>query len=135
MGGSRRQAGRRGQGKGRLNENTTRLLGFAPAKNWQKRERLAASCPRDSGDQRLTANDRPAVEIGPTTAPRHFAFHPDGEHTHAINERHSSVTTLDYKADKGTRKPGQTITALPKDFSGNKSTAEAEVHSSGSRSP
>jgi 6-phosphogluconolactonase len=79
----------------------------------------------------LTANDPPAVEIGPKTAPRHFAFHPDGKHAYAINERLSSVTTLDYDADKGILKPIQTIPTLPKDFAGNNSTAEVVVHSSG----
>src|SRR5262249_4594498 len=60
-----------------------------------------------------------------------FAFHPDGKHAYTINERLSSVTAMDYDANKGTLKPVQTITTLPKGFSGNNSTAEVVVHPSG----
>jgi len=79
----------------------------------------------------LMANDPAAVEIGPKTAPRHFAFHPDGKHAYTINESGSSVTTMDYDSDKGVLKPVQTLTTLPRDFSGKNSTAEVVVHPTG----
>ncbi|OAI47506.1 6-phosphogluconolactonase [Planctomycetaceae bacterium SCGC AG-212-F19] len=79
----------------------------------------------------LTANDPPAVAVAPGAGPRHFAFHPDGKHAYVINEMGNTVTVLDYDAEKGVLKAGQSITTLPKDFKGNTSTAEVVVHPSG----
>jgi len=85
----------------------------------------------DASKGTLTPNDPPSVAIAPGAGPRHFAFHPDGHHAYVINEMHSTVTALDYDPGHGTLKTGQTITTLPKGFSGNTSTAEVVVHPSG----
>ena len=79
----------------------------------------------------ITANDPPSVSVTPGAGPRHFAFHPDGKHAYVINEMASTVTVLDYAAERGVLKAGQSITTLPKDFKGNTSTAEVVVHPSG----
>jgi 6-phosphogluconolactonase len=79
----------------------------------------------------LTANDPPSVSVAPGAGPRHFAFHPDGKHAYVINEMANTVTVLDYDAERGVLKAGQSITTLPKDFKGTSYTAEVVVHPSG----
>ncbi|MFO0948496.1 MAG: lactonase family protein, partial [Planctomycetota bacterium] len=80
----------------------------------------------------LEANDPPAVSVEPGSGPRHFAFHPSGKFAYVINEMASTLTALDYDADKGTLKPVQTLSTLPKGYDGkDNSTAEVQVHPSG----
>jgi 6-phosphogluconolactonase len=79
----------------------------------------------------LTANEPPAADVAPKSGPRHFAFHPDGQHAYVINEMANTVTAFQYDPDKGALKPLQTITTLPKDFKGKSWTAEVQVHPSG----
>jgi 6-phosphogluconolactonase len=79
----------------------------------------------------LTPNDPPSVSLAPASGPRHIAFAPDGKHVYVINEMDSTVTALEYDADKGVLKKLQTLSTLPKDFKGENSTAEVVVHPSG----
>ncbi|HEV2945856.1 MAG TPA: lactonase family protein [Gemmataceae bacterium] len=85
----------------------------------------------DAGKGTLTPNSPPATDIEPGSGPRHFAFHPDGHHAYAINELTSTVTAMDYDADKGTLKPMQTVSTLPQGFAGDTTCAEVQVHPSG----
>jgi 6-phosphogluconolactonase len=78
----------------------------------------------------LKMNDPASVILPPGSGPRHYAFHPDGKHAYAINELASTITVLDYNADKGALEPVQTISTLPMETKGN-STAEVVVHPSG----
>ncbi len=84
----------------------------------------------DSADGTLTANDPPAYESEPGSGPRHFAFHPNGKFAYVNNEMASSVTALQYDADKGVLKKIQTLSTLPRAQEGN-STAETVVSPSG----
>jgi 6-phosphogluconolactonase len=79
----------------------------------------------------LTPNDPPSVAVAPGAGPRHFAFHPNGRNAYVINEIASTVTAFRYDAQRGVLEPLQTISTLPKDFHGNNSTAEVQVHPSG----
>jgi 6-phosphogluconolactonase len=79
----------------------------------------------------LKPNDSPSAGIEAGSGPRHFAFHPDGRHAYVINELASTVTALDYDAERGELKPTQTISTLPKDFHGETTCAEVQVHPSG----
>jgi 6-phosphogluconolactonase len=81
----------------------------------------------------LTPAEPPQVSPGPLTAPRHFAFHPNGKLAFVINERACSVTAFQFDADKGTLTPVQTISTLPPGHEVQKgySTAEVVVHPSG----
>lgn len=63
--------------------------------------------------------------------PRHFALHPDGKFAYVVNEMQSSVTVFSYDAAKGALQSRQTISTLPKDFSGSNDDAEVQVHPSG----
>lgn len=79
----------------------------------------------------LTANEPAFARLSPGAGPRHFAFHPGGRYGYVINELQSTVTLLAYDAARGSFKELQTISTLPKDFQGNNSTAEIQVHPTG----
>ena len=79
----------------------------------------------------LTPNDPPFTKVAPASGPRHFAFDPSGRFGYVINEMKSTVTAFSYDKNHGVLKEIQTITTLPKDFSGKSSTAEVQVHPSG----
>jgi 6-phosphogluconolactonase len=79
---------------------------------------------------KLKANDPPYFQAKPGAAPRHFAFHPDGQHAYVINESALSITAFDYDGKKGVLKEIQTISTVPKGWKGG-STAEVVVHPSG----
>ncbi|MFN7998914.1 MAG: lactonase family protein [Bryobacteraceae bacterium] len=79
----------------------------------------------------LTPNDPPAGHVKPGSGPRHFAFHPNGRFGYVINEMGNTVTAFDWDGERGTFNEIQNITTLPKDFHGENSTAEIEVHPSG----
>src|SRR5207253_11384825 len=73
----------------------------------------------------------PSTEISAGSGPRHFAFHPDGRHAYVINELASTITAMNYDQERGVLKPIQTVSTLPRGFSGENTTAEVQVHPSG----
>lgn len=70
-------------------------------------------------------------KAAPGAGPRHFAFRPDGKFGYVINEMASTVAVFRYEAGAGSLQPVQTISSVPKDFSGHREAAEIEVHPSG----
>jgi 6-phosphogluconolactonase len=86
---------------------------------------------RFNKDCTLWANEPPSAAVSPGAGPRHFAFHPSGKFAYVINELHNTITGFRYDAEKGTLTKTQTITTLPKDFSGTSYTAEVVVHPTG----
>ena len=72
-----------------------------------------------------------ALNIAAGSGPRHFAFHPDGQHAYAINELKSTITVLRYSSQAGKFESTQTITTLPRDFKGKSFTAEVRVDAEG----
>jgi 6-phosphogluconolactonase len=85
----------------------------------------------DSDKGLLEPNDPPYVKVAPGAGPRHFAFHRDGRFAYVINEMASTVTAFAYDRSRGVLKELQTITTLPKGFTGRSTTAEVQVHPSG----
>jgi 6-phosphogluconolactonase len=86
----------------------------------------------DAAKGTLTPNDPPFAKIEAGQGPRHLAFHPNGKFAYVTNEIGSTVTVFSYDAGKGTFVDlGQTISTLPKGFSGENSTAEIHVHPNG----
>jgi 6-phosphogluconolactonase len=79
----------------------------------------------------LTPDDPPYAQVQPGSGPRHIAFHPSAKFAYVLNEMASNVTVFGYQAQKGSLSPIQTISALPKDYSGGKHAAELVVHPSG----
>jgi 6-phosphogluconolactonase len=79
----------------------------------------------------LSPNEPPFAKLNPGSGPRHGAFRPDGNFLYVISELNSTVTTFHYDAKKGVLHELQTVTTLPKDFSGRNDTAEITVHPGG----
>jgi 6-phosphogluconolactonase len=77
------------------------------------------------------APDPVFAKADPGAGPRHFAFHPNGHFAYVINEMQSSVTAFGYDGKAGVLHPLQTISTLPKGFTGENTDAEIEVHPSG----
>jgi len=81
---------------------------------------------------KATLADHGFVKVIPGSGPRHFAFHPSGQHAYVINEMALSITAFDFDQEKGTLTPIQNISTVPP--SANRiglSTAEVQVHPSG----
>jgi 6-phosphogluconolactonase len=85
----------------------------------------------DSANGSLAANDPPFAKASPGAGPRHLVFSPNGKFAYMISEMASNVSVFQYDAAGGVLHPLQTITALPKDFTGKNDDAEIAVHSSG----
>ena len=79
----------------------------------------------------LSPNEPPSTSVQAGSGPRHFAFHPNGRNAYVINEIASTVTAFQYDAAQGVLKEVQTLSTLPKGYTGDTSTAEVQVHPSG----
>lgn len=79
----------------------------------------------------IEPNEPPFATVKPGFGPRHFAFHPGGRFAYVINEMGSTVTAFTWDAAGGVLREIETASTLPKDFSGENITAEAQVHPSG----
>jgi len=79
----------------------------------------------------LTPNDPPFAKVTQGSGPRHFVFHPNGRFAYTLSEMGSLVTVFAYDHVGGTLRDLQTISTLPKDFSGTNNAAELEVHPNG----
>jgi 6-phosphogluconolactonase len=63
--------------------------------------------------------------------PRHLALHPNGKYLYVINELDSSLTTFRYDAAKGTLTAFESLSTLPRDFTGKSYCADVHVSRSG----
>ena len=80
---------------------------------------------------KLKANDPPFTKTQPGGGPRHLSFHPSGKFAYVNLEMTSKVTVFTHNAKTGILTEVQTVSTLPKDFTGNNSTAEIRVHPTG----
>jgi 6-phosphogluconolactonase len=85
----------------------------------------------DAAKSTLAPNDPPFTKVTQGSGPRHFVFHPNGQFAYTLSEMGSLVTVFAYDRAGGTLKDLQTISTLPKDFSGTNNSAELEVHPNG----
>jgi 6-phosphogluconolactonase len=85
----------------------------------------------DASNGTLAVNNTPVAELAPGSGPRHFVFHPKGKFLYAISEMGGTVTAFRYDARTGMLHSLQTISTLPKEFTGKNDSAEIEVHPSG----
>ena len=85
----------------------------------------------DGAKGSLAASDPPFVKIDPGAGPRHYAPHPSGKFAYVIDELHSTVSVFSQDAGPPSLHPLQTISTLPKDFTGSNDDAEIRVHPSG----
>ncbi len=72
-----------------------------------------------------------SVAVKPGSGPRHFCIHPSGQFAYANSELTCEATAFARNPATGGLKVLQTISTLPEDFEGRKSTAECLTHPSG----
>ncbi|MEP6714113.1 MAG: lactonase family protein [Terriglobia bacterium] len=85
----------------------------------------------DAAGGGLATGDPPFLKLPRGTAPRHLAFHPNGNLVYAIGESGSSVTAMKWDALNGVLAPIQTISTLPAGFHGENGGAELAIHPNG----
>ena len=85
----------------------------------------------DSNTGRLEPAEQPSATLHQGAGPRHFTFHPNGEYLYVINELDSSLTTFKYNAAQGTLTAFESVSTLPRDFSGTSYCADVHVSQSG----
>lgn len=78
----------------------------------------------DAGSGKLTAAEKPFVELPSGDGPRHFAFHPGGKWLYSIQEEASNVVFFAYDEASGGLTAQQTISALPPGFAGSSFASE-----------
>lgn len=79
----------------------------------------------------LTPNEFPFVALPPGDGPRHFHFHPNGRWCYSIQEEGSNIVLFDYDNTKGRMSSRQTISTLPKGFTGSNFCSGILVSSDG----
>lgn len=81
----------------------------------------------DARNGKLLPSEPPSVQVKPGAGPRHFAFHPNGNYVFVINELHSTITAFARDPGKGSLQELQSLTTLPKDFTGTSWSADIHV--------
>ncbi len=79
----------------------------------------------------LEEHEPPFIAVKPGAGPRHFAFHPSGRSAYVVNELDNTVTAFSYDETAGRMEEIQSVGTLPKDFTGENTTAEIRVHPAG----
>jgi len=87
--------------------------------------------PFDGTTGSLAPNQAKIARANPGAGPRHFALHPNGKFAYVINEMQSTVSALRYGPAAGELQPLQTISSLPKTFTGQNEAAEIQIAASG----
>jgi 6-phosphogluconolactonase (cycloisomerase 2 family) len=72
-----------------------------------------------------------SVVLPPGDGPRHFAFHPNGRWLYSLQEEASTLVVFDYDTRSGRLTAKQTISSLPKGFTGTNFTSEVMVSPDG----
>jgi len=86
--------------------------------------------PFDAAKGTLGANPQ-ITKASPGAGPRHLTFSSDGRFLYVINEMQSTAVTYAYDAGTGVLREYQSISTLPKGFSGTSTGAEIEIDPSG----
>ena len=85
----------------------------------------------DARSGKLFAGIPPWVQVKLGSGPRHLAFHSGGKFVFILNELHSTVTAFERNPEKGSLQELQTLTTLPKDFTGANTGADIHVSPNG----
>jgi 6-phosphogluconolactonase (cycloisomerase 2 family) len=78
----------------------------------------------DAQSGRLLPADIPAVLAPPGSAPRHFAFHPNGRVFYNLFEHDAQIAVYDYAAASGGLRQRQMLSTLPAKFAGSNLASE-----------
>jgi 6-phosphogluconolactonase len=85
----------------------------------------------DAAEAKLSPARQPFVRTPPGAGPRHLTFHPNGKHLYVINELANSITSFDFDPASGILIERQTISTLPKDFTGKSYCADLKITPNG----
>jgi len=85
----------------------------------------------DSTKGSIAPNNPPFAKMNPGAGPRHLAFRRDGKFAYVLTEMENAVTAFSYSQKNGSLSALQTVSTLPKDYSGPKEAAELIVHPAG----
>ena len=86
----------------------------------------------DAEQGKLTPNkNQRSVGVAPGAGPRQLVMHPNGRFAYVINELNSTMSAYGYDPANGTLSELQTLSTLPKDFTGQSSCAEVQIAPSG----
>jgi 6-phosphogluconolactonase len=85
----------------------------------------------DAEAAKLTANAPPFATVAPGSGPRHFIFAHDGRFVYVINEMGGTITVFSCAVTNAAMTEVQTVSTLPKDFSGSNTAAEIALHPNG----
>jgi 6-phosphogluconolactonase len=86
----------------------------------------------DDKTGKLTPNSaQPFFQTQAGAGPRHFAFHQNGKFAFVINELTSSITSFAFDENRGMLSELQTISTLPKTFSGANTCADIHISPNG----
>lgn len=85
----------------------------------------------DGRTGRLQPAEQPWVQVKPGAGPRQLAFHPNAKKVFLLSELDSTVTTFARDPAKGSLKELQTLSALPKNFTGTSWSADIHVSRDG----
>lgn len=80
---------------------------------------------------KITAHDPAFVRVRPGAGPRHVAFDRQGKFAYVINELDGTVTAFAYGSHAGVLTEIQTISTLPRGFTGSNGCAELCLHPNG----
>ena len=67
---------------------------------------------------KLSPNSPAFIQTSPGAGPRHFAFHPNAQWFYLLNEEASTLSFYRYNATGGTLTLQQTLSTLPREFTG-----------------
>ncbi len=85
----------------------------------------------DPKTAKLTDANPPFATVAPGSGPRHLVFSADGKFVYVISEMGGTITVFSYDKATAAMTEIQTISTLPKDFTGTPSCAEIILHPSG----
>jgi 6-phosphogluconolactonase len=85
----------------------------------------------DRSNGKLTPATQPWVQLQPGAGPRHLTFHPNGKYLYVISELDSTLTAFRYNELNGTLSQIETVSTLPRDFTGVSYCADVHVSPSG----
>ena len=85
----------------------------------------------NAANGKLEAAKQSSAFVHSGAGPRHFTIHPNNKYLYVINELDSSLTTFRYNAAQGTLTAFESVSTLPRDFSGLSFCADIHVAKSG----
>jgi 6-phosphogluconolactonase len=85
----------------------------------------------DTRNGKLLPAESPWIEVKAGAGPRHLAFHPTGNYLFVLNELNSTVTAFKRNPEKGSLQERQTLTTLPRDFTGANTGADVHISPNG----